>query len=184
MIRLSLSQRERIKVRDSSGSVLPAQSKLPEGRYRALPESDDSKNGRRQFLFCSEIALVLDRTFREGDSHDLTHPTQSQALEPGSKSPARSDQLGAGAEIYGARSFDFEDGATGCVRSPLRFCGGNEHESRGRRSSIAVFSEKINRAPPLTLILSPQAGRGGSHSRVVTGTRLWTKLIQDRQRNE
>ena len=155
-------------MRDSSGSVLPAQSKLPEGRYRALPESDDSKNERRQFLFCSEIALVPDRTFREGDSHDLNHPTQSQALEPGSKSPTRSDRLGAGAEIYSARSFDFEDGATVCVHNLWRFCGDNEHETRGKRSSIGVFSEKIN-CSPLTLILSPQAERGESHLPVGTG---------------
>ena len=181
MIRLSLSQRERIKVRDSSGSVLPRQSKSPEGRYRALPGPDDSRSEAWRFLFRQEIRFVPDRMLREGDSHDLNHPTQSQALEPGSKSPTRSDRLGAAAEIYIPRSFDFEDGAIECVRSLWRFCGGNEHESREGRSSIAVFSEKINRSP-LTLILSPQAGRGESHLRVVTGTRLVD--IQDRQPDE
>jgi hypothetical protein len=162
MIRLPLSQRERIKVRDSSGGVLPRQSKSPEGHYQVLRESDDSKNERRQFRFCSEIALVPDRTFREGDSHDLTHPTQSQALESGSKSPTRNDRLDAVAEICSARNFDFEDGATVCVHNPSHFSGDNEHESLGDSSSIAIFSEKINRSP-LTLILSPQAGRGESH---------------------
>ena len=173
MFHLSLSQRERTKVRDLLASVFPRQSKLPEEHYRVLPESDDSKNERRQFRFCSEIHLVLDRELRLTDSHGLNHPTRSQVLGRDSRSPTRSDRLGAAAEIYSARNFDFEDGATVCVHSLWRFCGGSEHESLGGRSSIAVFSEKVNRSP-LTLILSPQAGRGESPLRVVTGTRLWT----------
>ena len=183
MIRLSLSQRERIEVRDSSGSVLPRQSKSPEGRYQVLREPDDSKNERRQFRFCSEIAPAPDRMLREGDSHDLSHPTRQQVSQPDNKNLLHNDRWDAGVEIYNARNFDSEDGAIGYVHSPLRFCGDNERESLGGRSSIAVFSEKINRSP-LTLILSPQAGRGESHLSVVTATRLWTKLIQDRQRDE
>ena len=181
LIRLSLSQRERIKVRDSSGSVLPRQSKSPEGRYQVLREPDDSKNERRQFRFCSEIAPAPDRMLREGDSHDLSHPTRQQVSQPDNKNLLHNDRWDAGAEIYSARNFDFEDGAIERVRSLWRLCGGNEHESRGRRSSIAVFSGKINRSP-LTLILFPQAGRGESHLRVVTGTRLVD--IQDRQPDE
>ena len=157
MIRLSLSQRERIKVRDSSGSVLPRQSKSPEGRYQVLREPDDSKNERRQFRFCSEIAPAPDRMLREGDSHDLSHPTRQQVSQPDNKNLLHNDRWDAGVEIYNARNFDFEDGAIECVRSLWRFCGGNEHESRGGRSSIAVFSEKINRSP-LTLILSRKRG--------------------------
>ena len=181
MIRLSLSQRERIKARDSSGSVLPRQSKSPEGRYQVLREPDDSKNERRQFRFCSKIAPAPDRMLREGDSHDLSHPTRQQVSPPDNKNLLHNDRWGAGAEIYSARNFDFEAGATVCVHNLWRFCGGNEHESLGERSSIAVFSEKINRSP-LTLILSPQAGRGGSHLRVGTGSQLVD--IQDRQRDE
>jgi len=181
LIRLSLSQRERIKVRDSSGSVLPRQSKSPEGRYQVLREPDDSKNERRQFRFCSEIAPAPDRMLREGDSHDLSHPTRQQVSQPDNKNLLHNDRWDAGVEIYNARNFDFEDGAIECVRSLWRFCGGNEHESLGERSSIAVFSEKINRLP-LTLILSPQTGRGESHLPVCTGTRLVD--IQDRQRDE
>jgi hypothetical protein len=170
-------------VRDRLGPVFPGQSKLPEGRYRALPESDDSKSEAWRFLFRQEIHLAPDRMLREGDSHDLNRLTRRQVSQPDNRNLLHNDRWDAGAEIYILRNFDFEDGAIGYVHSPSRFCGDNEHESRGRRSSIAVFSEKINRSP-LTLILSPQAGRGGSHSRVVTGTRLWTKLIQDRQRDE
>jgi len=182
-IRLSLSQRERIEVRDSSASVLPAQSKSPKERYQALPGPDDSKSEAWRFLFRKEIRFVPDRMLREGDSHDLNHLTRRQVSQPDNRNLLRSDRLDAAAEIYSAQSFDFGDGATECVRNRWRFRGDNEDESLGGRSSIAVFSEKIN-SSPLTLILSPQAGRGGSHSRLVTGTRLWTKLIQDRQRNE
>src|SRR6266446_5855115 len=183
LFRLSLSQRERTKVRDLLAGVLPRQSKLPEGHYLVLPGPDDSKSEAWRFLFRQEIRLVPDRILREDDSHDLSHLTRRQVSKRGNRNLRHNDRWDAGAEIYSARNFDFEDGATECVRSLWRFCGGNEHDSLGGRSSIAVFSEKINRSP-LTLILSPQAGRGESHLRIVTGTRLWTKLTQDRQRDE
>ena len=58
MIRLSLSQRERTKVRDLLASVFPRRSKLPEGRYQALPHlvipktyNGDSFSGQK-FLSC------------------------------------------------------------------------------------------------------------------------------------
>src|SRR6266404_3493176 len=157
-IRLSLSQRERTKVRDLSASVFPGQSRLPEGRYRVLPGSDDSKSEQSRFLVQQEIHLVPDRMLREGDSHDPNRLTQRQVSQPDNRNPIHNDRWDVGAGICSARNFDFEDGARECVRSPSRSSGDNEHESRGESSSIAVFSEKINRSP-LTLILSPQAGR-------------------------
>jgi hypothetical protein len=158
MIRLSLSQRERIKVRDSSGSVFPAQSKSPEGRCRVLPESGDSKSEAWRFLFPQEIHFVSDRVLREGDSHDLSRPTRWQVSLSDNRNLRRNDRWDAGAEIYNARSFDFEDGAKVYAHSPSRFFGDNEHESLGDCSSVAVSSEKINRLP-LTLILSPERER-------------------------
>jgi hypothetical protein len=71
---LSLSQRERIQVRDYSGHVFQALTKWPGERYRVLPELDDSKSERRQFLVWPEIPLVLGRVFRGGGSHGLNHP--------------------------------------------------------------------------------------------------------------
>ena len=164
-IRLSLSQRERTKVRDLLAGVLPRQSKLPEGHYLVLPGPDDSKSERQEFLFCSEIHLVPDCTLREGDSHDQNHPTRSPVLGPDSRNPTRSDRWDAGAEIYSARNYDFGDGATECVRNLWRFCE-VARTSHWGTFEYCHFSEKINRSP-LTLILSPQAGRGESHLRVL-----------------
>ena len=151
--------KERIEVRDSSGSVLPRQSKSPEERYQVLRGPDDSKNERRQFRLHSRIALGLDLAPRLIDSHGQNHPTQSQVLGPDSRNPTRSDQLGAAAEIYVLRSYDFEDGAIGCVRSRSRFF----EDSRRASQRGVELSREIDRLP-LTLILSPQAGRGGSGS--------------------
>lgn len=160
MIRHSLSQRERIEVRDPWGIVFPRQSKLPEGRYRVLPGSDDSKSERQRFLVWPEIRPALCRGFREGGSCDLNHPIRWQVSRSDNRNPGCTDRWDAGAGIYSAQSFDFEDVTTVCVRIPSRFCGGNEHESPSDCLAIANSSEKINHSP-LTSILSPQPGRGG-----------------------
>ena|ERR1700693_570804 len=86
---LSLSQRERIQVRDYSGHVFQALTKWPGERYRVLCELDDSRSERRQFLVWPEILLVPGRVFHGGGSHGLNHPIRRQASRPDNKNPER-----------------------------------------------------------------------------------------------
>jgi hypothetical protein len=126
---LSLSQRERIQVRDYSGHVFQALTKWPGERYRVLRELDDSRSERRQFLVWPEIPLVPGRVFHGGGSHGLNHPIRRQASRPDNKNPERRGRSGAAAGICSVQSFDFEDDARGCVRSRSRVCGDNGRES-------------------------------------------------------
>lgn len=155
--RLSLCQRERMKVRDCSWIAFRALTKWLGGRYRALSLSGDSRSGRRQFLVWSEIRRVLGRVFHEGDIRDRNHPTRWRVSRRDSRNRERNVRLDAVVGICNLQSFDFEDGAKEYVHSRWRSCASNGGESLGACLTIATFSEKRNR-PPLTLILSRKWG--------------------------
>ncbi len=157
---LSLSQRERMKVRDCSTRIAPRLTKWLQGRCRVLPALDDSRSGRRQFLVWLEIPHAPDRASRAGGNHGPNHPTRSRVSRSDNRSPGRKDRRGAVAGIYEQRTFDFGDGARECVRNRLPSCGDIAHESLVGCLELAIDCEKII-AHPLTSILSPQTGRGG-----------------------
>jgi hypothetical protein len=158
--RLSLSQRERIEVRDCSESVPQALTKLPPERYRVLPEFDDSKNAPQRCLVRPETPLVRDRVFRAGSSHDLNHRARLRVLWPDNKNPECKDRWDAAAGICNGQTFDFEDGAKECVRSPSRFCGDSGGGTLSECLANAVLLRRRIKIP-LTSILSPESGRGG-----------------------
>jgi len=145
---LSLSQRERIEVRDYSGNAFQALTKWPEERYRVLHGLDDSRSELRQFPVWPEIPLVPGRVFHGGGSHGLNHPIRWQVSGPDNKNPGRKARSGAVVGICSVRSFDFEDVARGSVHSRSRVCGDNGRESLGDCLTTAIFSEKRNRPPP------------------------------------
>lgn len=124
-VRLSLSQRERIEVRDCSESVPQAPAKLPGGRYRFLPEFDDSKSGSRQYLRSPEIPLVLGRVFRARGSHGRNHLTRWRVSRRDNRNPECTGRWDAAAGICNGQSFHFEDVAKECARNQWRFCGGS-----------------------------------------------------------
>ena len=156
---LSLSQRERIQVRDYSGHVFQALTKWPGERYRVLRGLDDSRSELRQFLVWPEIPLVPGRVFHGGGSHGLNHPTRRQASLPDNKNPERRGRSGGVVGICSVRSFDFEAGARGCVRSRSRVCGDNGRESLGECLTTVVFYEK--RIAPSPQSSPRRSGRGG-----------------------
>jgi hypothetical protein len=161
--RLSLSQRERIEVRDYSGRILQALTKWPEERYRVLPELDDSKSERRQSIVWPEIPLVLGRVFRGGGSHGLNHPIRWQASRPDNRNPECKDRWDAVGGICSVRSFDFEDGARGCAHNRWRSYGDNGRESLGDCLTTAIFYEKRNCPPHLNPL---PASRGEADSSI------------------
>lgn len=144
------------KVRDCSVSVFPELTKLLEGRYPVLPEPDDSRNERRQFLVSPEIRLVHDRIFHKDDSHGLNHPIRWQVSEPDNKNPGYKDRWDAAVGICNVQSFDFEVGAREYVRNPSRFCGDNADESLPHCLTIAIPLREKKLAPHLNPL--PAAG--------------------------
>jgi hypothetical protein len=157
---LSLSQRERIKVRDCCECDFQAPTKSPQGRCRVLPALGGSTSGRRQFLVWLEISFVPGRVLQGGGSCGLNHPIRWQASRPDNRNPGRKDRSGVVAGIYNVRSSDFEDDARECARNRSRSYGENEDASLIDSLITAVSCEKRNYRP-LTSILSPIAGRGG-----------------------
>jgi hypothetical protein len=151
-------------VRDCSRNVFPVRTKSPEPRYRVPPESDDSKSERQLFPVGPETVPVLNRVSRGIDSHGLSHPIRWQALRRDNRNPVRKDRSGAVAGICNLRSFSFEADATKFVRNPWHVCAGDRRESFGRFFTHPVSCKKEKIRLPLTSILSPQAGRGGSVS--------------------
>src|SRR5438128_6519059 len=69
---LSLSQRERIKVRDYWWSVVRALAKWPQEHCQVLREPDDSKSEPRRSLVQPKISLGSDRISRASESHGLS----------------------------------------------------------------------------------------------------------------
>lgn len=169
--RLSLSQRERMEVRDCSRIAFPAPTKWPGGRCRALSISDDSRSERRQFLVWPEILRVLDRVFHEAGIRGRNHPIRWRVSRWDNRNRGRKVRLDAAVGIYSLQSFDFEDGAKEHVHSRWRSCAGNGGESLGDCLTIATFSEKRNRAAP-HLDPLPTAGRGECLEPVMRKTRF------------
>ena len=156
---LSLSQRERMKVRDCSTRVVQGLTKWLQARCRVLPALDGSRSGRRQFPAQLEIYPVSDRVSRGGGNHDPNHPIRSQASRSDNRNPGCKDRWDAVAGICNLRSVDFGDGARECARNRSRSCGGNDDASLIDSLIRVVSCEKRNYRP-LTSILSPIAGRG------------------------
>jgi hypothetical protein len=158
---LSLSQRERMKVRDCYECDFQAPTKSLQARYRVPRGFGDSRNGQRQFLVQLEISPVSYRVSRAGGNHAPSHPIRSRASGRGNRNLGRRGQSGAVAGIYKWRTFDFEDVAREYIRNRSRFCGGNGRGLLPDSLITAVSCEKRNYRP-LTSILSPRAGRGGA----------------------
>ena len=157
---LSLSQRERIKVRDCSARVLQAPTKWPQERYRVPPEFDDSRTEQRQSVVSLRISCVPDRAPRGCGIRGPNHPIRWQASRPDNRNPRYMDRSDAAAGIYTPRTFDFEDGARECVHNRLRSYEENARESLEHCLRLAIDCEKRN-CVPLTSILSLPAGSGG-----------------------
>ena len=151
---LSLSQRERMKVRDWSDLPVPAKSS--QEHHRALRESGDSKIGAWQFLAQPEIPRGFGHASRLPKNHDLSRPIPPRAWRQDSRNPKCRDQADAAAGICNLRSFDFGDAAKEFAHNQSCSFGDNERDSREDCLACRDFREKKNR--PLTSILSPQSG--------------------------
>ena len=164
-MRLSLCERERIKVRDFRSNVAQARTRSLSECYQALDKLDDSKIAKRKFRNWREIHLVRDRIFHARDNHDLNHRSRPRSSRQDNKSPGCTWRWDAVIGICSRRNFDFGDDARERAQALSPFCESNEHDPQTPSLFAAVFrgSRNCDRAPsPLTSILSPTVERGGS----------------------
>jgi hypothetical protein len=142
-IRLSLCQRERMKVRDCFCGPL-RQTKLLAERCRVLHEFDDSKIAGRRFHGRLEIGPDHGLACDQLRSCGLHHQAQRRVSRQGSKSRGRKDQSGAAGGTCIHRNFDFADAAKEFAQLQFPSHAASEHESRQNNIIGPARSRKAN----------------------------------------
>jgi hypothetical protein len=104
---------------------------------------------------------AFNRDFDRSDNCDHHHPIRSLALQQDNRSRVRRDSTDADAGIYTQQNFDSVNVAKERVQGRLVFCGVIERGSHGIDFTSRLINWKRGCIWPLTLILSPQPGRGG-----------------------
>ena len=156
---LSLSQRERIKVRDCSWHVSRVRSRSPLGRCRVLHELGDSRTGELVFSGEQGTAHARNRVFDRFDSYVRHHLAQSPVLPLGSKNRAHKNQPDAVAGICSPQNYGFAGGAREDVPTWSDASSNIEHGSRKHLSLRHLFG-KLQLTPHLSPLPFGK-GRGG-----------------------
>jgi hypothetical protein len=157
---LSLSQRERIKVRDCFRNAAPARTKSHPELYRVLPGADDSRTAERRFRDWRELSFAPHRALPGQCSYARFHQARSRDEPQGNRNLKRSNQSDVGVGTCGLRTSVFEHDATRSFHNASDSYVGSELESRGGRLSDK-FGRRINfrwLAPHLNPL--PKLGRG------------------------
>ncbi len=168
-IRLSLSQRERIEVRDRARCAFRAPTKLLAERCPVLRELDDSKIAALRFLGTRVTRLGHGRVRDRSGNCVRLRRVPRQALLKGNRSRVRKNRTDAGAGICSRQSFDSADGAKERVPIWLRAYGDYKRGSQDYLTSSRSVREGRS-APHLNPL--PATGRGGLNKRVASGQRL------------
>jgi hypothetical protein len=158
-IRLSLSERERIKVRDCFRRVARARSKSLLAHYRVPHELGDSKIGGPRCRGEREILPARDRVSGQLDNYVLRRLAQLPALPPHNKNRGHKDEADAAAGICSPQNCGF----VGVAKEHVPIWSGafvaNERGSRRhlRRTLLFGKAELTPHLNPLPL----RKGRGG-----------------------
>jgi len=164
--RLSLSQRERIEVRDYLSGVSREPTKSLAEHCRVLRELGDSKIGGLQFRAARKTRLGSDHAVDRSDSCVRRRRVRWPALRRDNRNRVCMDPTRAVAGICIVQNFGSADFAK--ERAPIRSggCADNERGSQEANSARVMGSREeklssVRHLQPLTSILSPQSGRGG-----------------------
>ncbi len=148
-IRLSVSQGERIEVRDCSRGASPTLTKSLVKRCSVLRVPDGSKIGLHVSRVARKTDLASDHGFDQL-GHCVRHrQAQSRASLKGNRNRERTDRSDVGAEICGPRNFGFADDAKQRVPILWAVCAGNEHDSQDYLTK-SVSLREAGSAPYLT----------------------------------
>jgi len=103
--RLSLCQRERMKVRDCFSVAPQVSTRLVATRCRVLGEPADSRIAAQRLHGEPEIGTACDREFGPHGSYARRRPTQWRALRLDNRNPRRNRRTDVGGEICSPRNF-------------------------------------------------------------------------------
>ncbi len=159
-IRLSLSQRERMEVRDCCQRDSRARTKSTAEHCRVPRAPDDSKIGVLQFRAARKTDLASDHAFGPFDSCVRLRQVQRRVLRKDNRNPVCTDRPNAVVETCSQRSFGFADAAKERAPIWLRAYGGCERGSQGYLA-LSWFFREVGSTPHL----NPLAGMGGRRNR-------------------
>ena len=159
-VRLSLCQRERMKVRDCLTAVGLVQTRLLATRCRVRCEPDDSRIATQRLHAEPGILPAFDREFGLPDSNVRRRPVRQPVLRSDNRNPRRNRRTDVGGEICGPRNFGSVRAARESVQAQSPFFATISRDSQRFILTMNACSKRSFRMP-LTSILSPQAGRGG-----------------------
>jgi hypothetical protein len=148
--RLSLCQRERIKVRVSMSIARAAQTRSLARRCRVPGEPDDSKIAGQRSPSEPEIPTSLYREFVRCDSYARLRPIRSRALRLDNRNPECSSPTGADGEICSPQNFGSANVAKECAQCRLLAFVANARDSRRNILVTNVISKS-------SIGLSPQS---------------------------
>jgi hypothetical protein len=157
--RLSLSQRERMKVRDCLCGSPPRRTRLLAEHCRVLGEPDDSKIARLRIPDARGTRLDHDLVCDRLHSCGRRRQAQQQVWRQDSRNPKRKGQSDAAGEIFIHQNFDCAGGAKECAHILLSSSEDNGNASRIAKFTESPFRKEVNlcvssRYWPLTSILS------------------------------
>jgi hypothetical protein len=144
LVRLSLSQRERMKVRDWLCGSPPRRSRLLAEHCRVLGEPDDSKIAIQRFHGWLEIALEHGLVCDQLRSCDLPHQTQWRVSRQGSKNRECKDQSSAADGICIHRNSDCAGGAKEFVQPQFPSYAASERDSQQNNIIRSTRSREAN----------------------------------------
>jgi hypothetical protein len=144
-------------VRDWTSSSPAAQTRSLSRRCRVPRESDDSKIAVQRFLCEPGMPSGLDREFAQNDNYARHRPIRSRALRSDSRNPEYSSPTDADGKFVTCKVAVPQMTPKNAAQDRLLAFATNERDSR---RIILLTSAVFERQSPLTLILSPQAGRG------------------------
>jgi hypothetical protein len=140
--RLSLCQRERMKVRDCFAVAPQVRTRLPATRYQALDEPDDSRIAKQRLHGGPGIPTAFDREFGLHDNYVHRRPTRWPALRWDYRNPRRNLRTDVVVEICSLRNFGSVSVAKECVQAASPSFAVIERDPRRLILTVNASSEK------------------------------------------
>ena len=162
-VRLSLYQREGIKVRDCLTAVGLLQTRLLVTRCRVLGEPGDSRIATQRFHTEPGILSAFDREFGVPDSYVRRRPIRQPALRWDNRNPRRNLRTDAAGEICSLRNFGSVSVARESVQAESPSFATIERDSqRFILSMKRIFRKEFPDAPHL----NPPPASGARRTRM------------------
>jgi hypothetical protein len=157
--RLSLPQRERMKVRDCFAVAPRVRTRSLATRYRALGEPDDSRIATQGCRGEPGIPSAFDREFGLHGSYAHRRPIRPPALRSDNRNPTRNRRTDADGEICSPRNFGSASFAKECVQVQSPSFAAIERDPQQSILKLNASSKEAVSAPHLNPLPASGARR-------------------------